>query len=332
MTKKERYRRMLMAMALVAALACGCVGREPVDDTVDSSGSLVSEEGQIAFTHAIKFNWTNWASSEADTYTINVDGSGERRLTNSPGLDGFPAWSSDGERLAFSSARDGGQSEMYVMDANGSEQRRLTHTPEAEFFFAWSPDGEGLAYTTYASDYNENVWVMDANGSNRKQLASGSLPSWSPNGERIAYTAYSGDRPYLAVMNADGSEQRRLGDVSLIRRLTGTAAAEEEPAWSPDGHKIAFASMDDGEIYAMKVNGSARTRLTNTPGYDHWPPTWSPDGTRIAFTSEDSKGSDIYVMNSDGSGLTNLTDDSAAEVFYPRLAAVSQLIHRSSWR
>src|SRR5918995_6590550 len=275
MTKKDRYRRMLVAAGLVAALAtalaCGCSGREPVDDAVDSDGSLVSEKGQIAFTHATKFDWTNWASSEADIYLINVDGSGERRLTDSPRLDGFPAWSSDGERLAFSSARDGGQSE---------------------------------------------IWVMDADGSNRKQLASGSLPSWSPDGERIAYTAYSGERPYLAVMNADGSEQRRLGDVSLIRRLTGTTAKEEQPVWSPDGQKIAFSSEDEGEIYAMKADGSGRTRLTDTQGYDHWPPTWSPDGTRIAFSTENRKGSKIYVMNSDGSGLTGLTED-LGEDFYP---------------
>jgi Tol biopolymer transport system component len=317
MTNKGQYRLMLVAVGLVAALAFGCVGREPVDDAVDSGGSLVSEEGQIAFTRATKFDWTDWSSSEADIYLINVEGSRERRLTDSPGLEGFPAWSSDGERLAFSSARDGGNSEIYVMNADGSAQQRLTHTPVAECFFAWSPDGERIAYTTYDSDYDEKIWVMNANGSNRKQLASGSLPNWSPDGDSIAYTAYFGERPYLAVMNADGSEQRRLGDVSLIRRLTGTAAAEEQPAWSPDGQKIAFASMDDGEIYAMKVDGSGRTRLTDTPGYDHWPPTWSPDGTRIAFTSESTKGSEIYVMNSDGSGLTNLTDDPSTEDFYP---------------
>jgi Tol biopolymer transport system component len=158
--------------------------------------------------------------------------------------------------------------------------------------------------------------VIDANGSDRKQLASGSLPSWSPNGERIAYTAYFGDRPYLAVMNTDGSEQRWLGDVSLIRRITGTTTQEEQPVWSPDGQKIAFASEDDGDIYAMKVDGSARTRLTDTPGYDHWPPTWSPEGTRIAFTIEKPRRTEIYVMNSDGSGLTRLTDD-PGEDFYP---------------
>ena len=66
----------------------------------------------------------------------------------------------------------------------------------------------------------------------------------------------------------------------------------------------------------MKVDGSARTRLTDTPGYDHWPPTWSPEGTRIAFTIENPRRTEIYVMNSDGSGLTRLTDD-PGEDFYP---------------
>jgi Tol biopolymer transport system component len=91
--------------------------------------------------------------------------------------------------------------------------------------------------------------------------------------------------------------------------------SDEQPIWSPDGEKIAFVSEDDGDLYVMNSDGPGRTRLTDTPGYDHWPPTWSPDGERIAFTSEDKKGSEIYVMNSDGSGLTKLTDDPADDAF-----------------
>jgi TolB protein len=314
--KKAGPWRLLAAVGLVVTLACGCAGQPAVDDAVDHGGSLVSEEGQIAFTRATKFNWTNWTSSESDIYTINVDGFGERRLTDSPGLDAFPAWAPDGERLSFVSAREGGNSEIYVMDADGSGQRRLTHTSLYEFFLAWSPDGKRIAYSASDSDYNATIWMMDADGSARTQLASGAFPSWSPDGERIAYTAYFAERSYLAVMNADGSERRGLGDASLIRRFTNTAELSEQPAWSPDGKKIAFASMEDGEIYAMNVDGSGRTRLTDIPSYEHWPPTWSPDGKRIAFTSEDKEGSEIYVMNSDGSGLTKLTD-TLAEDFYP---------------
>ena len=82
------------------------------------------------------------------------------------------------------------------------------------------------------------------------------------------------------------------------------------------GKKTAFASEKDGEIYTMTVDASGRTRLTDTPGHDHWPPTWSPDGTRVAFTSEGPDGTgEIYVMNADASGLTKLTDNPADDSF-----------------
>ena len=154
---------------------------------------------------------------------------------------------------------------------------------------------------------------MNADGSDRKRLAGGLFPSWSPDGERIAFTTYAGERPHLAVMNADGSGRRSLG-ASLLERLSGTVS-DEQPAWSPDGERIAFANEEDGELYAIDPDGSGRTRLTDTPGYDHWPPAWSPDGARIAFTSEDAGGSAIYAMNSDGSGLTKLTGGRAYDAF-----------------
>ena len=83
---KNGYWRVLAAAAIVAALAYGCGGRA----AVDHSGSLVSDEGQIALTRATKFTPPEF---ESEVYTIDVDGSGERRLTDSPGLDAFPAWS-----------------------------------------------------------------------------------------------------------------------------------------------------------------------------------------------------------------------------------------------
>lgn len=306
---KNGYWRVLAAAAIVAALACGCGGRA----AVDHSGSLVSDEGQIALTRATKFTPPEF---ESEVYTIDVDGSGERRLTDSPGLDAFPAWSPDGERLTFASDRDGGNWELYTMDADGSQQRRLTDTPDQdESVTAWSPDGEEIAYVTDVIE-NPTIWVMGTEGGDPKRLTSGNWPSWSPDGERIVYTTYStGTR--LAVVNADGSGQRDLG-ASVARRLTGTAYAEE-PAWSPDGERIAFVSrplMGDEEIYAVNPDGSGRRRLTDIPGADHWPPSWSPEGERIAFTSDGTEErGEIFVMNADGSGLTKLTDDPADDSF-----------------
>ncbi len=118
-------------------------------------------------------------------------------------------------------------------------------------------------------------------------------------------------------MNSDGSGRHSLG-AWLLERLSGRVA-DEEPAFSPSGEKIAFVSYpgnDNAEIYLMNADGSGRTRLMGLPGNDHWPPTWSPDDDRIAFTSDgkDETG-DIYVMNSDGSGLSRLTDHPAEDAF-----------------
>ena len=104
----------------------------------------------------------------------------------------------------------------------------------------------------------------------------------------------------IYVMNADGSDQRRL---------TRHGAMDEEPAWSPDGKKIAFSSLRDGRsaIFVMNADGTGERRLTNPAeprGANE--PTWSPDGKRIAFHGQGDR-SDIYVINVDGTGLTNIT-------------------------
>jgi Tol biopolymer transport system component len=308
---KGRYWGIVTAVALVAVLAYGygSADRGAIGDVVAHSGSLVSEDGQIAFARAISLD-----PFKADIYTINVDGSGRSRLTDSPGLDGFPCWSPDGERIAFVSDRDGGNWEVYVMNADGSKQIRLTHTPVDEDFCSWSPNGERIAYTTgsFNTD-NPSIWVMDADGSAHRRLAEGSWPSWSPDGERIVYASGHWKDPRISVMNADGSEQR-----------TFDIRGASEPAWSPDGERIAYVgdvgpdkeTWDDEEIFVINSDGSGQTRLTDISGNDHWPPTWSPDSTRIAFTSDGTEQvGEIYVMNADGSGLTRLTDAPAYDAF-----------------
>ena len=224
-------------------------------------------------------------------YVMNADGTGLTRLSNDADYDLDPAWSPDGRKIAFVSARDGYYA-IFAMNADGSDQTRLTSNPEGNGQPAWSPDGGKIAFVS-RRDGNNEVYVMNADGSGQTRLtddvADEYEPAWSPDGRTIVFTN-NADR-HLYVMNADGSGETRL-------EATGHHAV-----WSPDGRRIAF---DDGGIYVMNADGSGRMRLS-TSNYDAQP-TWSPDGRRIAFVSERGGNAEIYVLRVDGSGETNLTN------------------------
>jgi len=103
----------------------------------------------------------------------------------------------------------------------------------------------------------------------------------------------------------------RVTVVPGATRLTTHSEGDWQPAWSPDGSRIAFSSWRDGhpEIYAMNADGTGVTRLTNNSA-GNGNPAWSPNGTKIAFQSprDDGRG-EIYVMNADGTGVTRLTNN-----------------------
>jgi Tol biopolymer transport system component len=100
-------------------------------------------------------------------------------------------------------------------------------------------------------------------------------------------------------------------DGSNLVRLTDHAADDTNPAWSPDGSRIAFESTRDGyaEIYVMPAGGGQANNVSNYAWATDLGPTWSADGSRIAFYSDRDGGWNIYVMASDGSDVVRLTGD-----------------------
>jgi dipeptidyl aminopeptidase/acylaminoacyl peptidase len=108
-------------------------------------------------------------------------------------------------------------------------------------------------------------------------------------------------------MAADGSGRTTVGPFGF----------NFDPAWSPDGQRIAWVKWGAGEsryaeVYVMAADGSTPIRLTNDTTQDGHP-SWSPDGQRIAFWSRRDGNPEIYVMNADGSAPTRLTDDPATD-------------------
>src|SRR5438477_178500 len=236
-----------------------------------------------------------------DIYSMNADGSGVVRLTFHRAFAGAPAWSPDGNKIAFSAYGTAGSLAVYTMNADGSGVTALADSVSDP---AWSPDGtrivgsKGIRICRIACGvWYVRLFVMNSDGSGLVVLTNGFTPAWSPDG-RIAF-AYGGN---ISVMNPDGS--------GLIN-LTNESAGDGYPAWSSDGRKIAFVSNRGGDydLYVMNADGTGITQLTHDPAIEARP-AWSPDGTKMAFASNRDGDSEIYVINVDGSGVIQLTANS----------------------
>ena len=226
-------------------------------------------------------------------------------------------------RIAFETKRDGNY-EVYTMNSDGSDVRNLTNTsPQWEGNPAYSPDGTKIAFGGDREDVYWQIYVMNSDGTNVKRLtntfgtADNWEPTWSPDGTKIAFTSTrDGDGEEIWVMNADGSNQVKLTDIPGSQNL--------QPDWSPAGDKIAFMSNRHSpynfELYVMNVDGTNQTRITNNTDLaganNDYYPEWSPDGTKLAFVYDggnDPRSDQIYVMNADGSGRVNLSNNTAYE-------------------
>jgi Tol biopolymer transport system component len=228
---------------------------------------------------------------------------GETRLSNlrqltTGGENAEAYFSPDGQWITFQSTRDGRTcDQQYVMRVDGSDLQRISN---------------GLGKTTCG-------WFLP--GGDRLLFASSHAhdSTCPPRPDPSAGYVWPLDRFDIYSVNRDGSD---------LRRITNYDVYTAEGVISPDGKKVVFTSLKDGdlEIYTMNVDGTDVRRLTYTPGYDGGP-WWSPDGTKIVYRAHHPADSaqladhqrllaqrmvrpsrvELFVMNADGSDQRQIT-------------------------
>ena len=325
MTRSNRLKVLLAAASVAALTVLLSALFAPVQP---ADAAFPGQNGKLVFgSYMSSGPGVDNPEGDSEIFTINPDGTGLVQLTHNSGWDYDPAWSPDGESIAFSSD-SGVYSGVYVMNADGTNQRRVTDFLGGDP--SWSPSGAELAFRTSRHQTAENslnseIYVVRVDGTDERRLtnntASELMPEWSPSGEEIAYystlsnnvDAFGSD---ISVMNSDGTNQRRVTD---------NPGYAYDPDWSPDGREITFlniggSSQNYYNIYKVRADGTGLTNLTDTPWFT-WEsltnPAWSPDGKKIAFygrrvvSFDDDVGEHIldpgiYLMNPDGSGVTKI--------------------------
>jgi Tol biopolymer transport system component len=276
-------------------------------DLDDEDPALSPDGSRVAFARADDTERLGLA-------VVNVDGTELRTLATAdwPNVH-LPTWSPDGSRIAFTRGAS-----LYVINADGTGERYVgPFGPPAN----WSPDGTHIAAVGGPDFRSPDIWVLPAGGGQSVNLTPSATPEveavWSPDGRRLAFTRRTMRdlkmRTYYEdvwVMNADGSDQRRLTESSGAVDYAGA----RRPRWSPDGKLILFESSlgYEPDLYTIGPDGTALTNLTNTPDIGEAYADWSLDGSKIVFVSQsepDYPGPDaVFMINADGSARANLSN------------------------
>ena len=244
---------------------------------------------------------------QLDVYVMNMDGSGERRITTGAAPVVF-SWSPDGRRIVSDfdffdsryivSTNDDGIWDVLLTDSG------VDSDPD------WSPKGNRVAYASNV-DGNGEIYVMDVDGGNPVRAtdhpAEDQNPAWSPDGESLLFASDRDGNLEIYMVRISSGE---------ITRLTSRPGPDSHPRWSPDGAEILFISGQDGdsEIYLMNSDGTDVRKLTSNRVEDT-SPSWSPDGRRIIFASGGKhKDWEIYTMSRVGDQISRLTDNDSLDL------------------
>ena len=230
---------------------------------------------------------------------IHIWANGATTPLTTDGASRQPSWSPDGLFVAHVKVQDS-SSDIWVMEASGPKLWRLTYYGQQPLEYRrWAfrprywPSGDRLLFLSDDGTYDLRVWQLDLDGRPGRPLlrapdGQGGLdhPSVSPDERRLLVTSYREEQPQVWTWGLpDGPWQQ----------LTQAAEGAYDPAWSPDGTRIAYTQRQAGghDIWIMAADGSGAVPITTTGRARS--PCWSPAGDAVAYLTDDGAGFDVWV-------------------------------------
>jgi len=258
-------------------------------------------------------------------YRIDSDGEDIVPLTPAGQTSLSPAWSPDGQRLAFTQMGEG-KGGIVVQPLSGTggfivpgSQTALNITP------TFSPDGRTLAFA-HSDEKGTDVYTANvverccAQRLTVGRFADNLSPTFSPDGRRIAFISTRAGPPQLYVMAADGTDQELLAPFDY-----GATGSSNAPEWSPDGANVVFHREVSGSPQIFLVDVAARRVRQLTSSGRNEDPTWSPDGRHVAFISDRSGRRQMWIVDIETGRVRQLGTPGAA-----RLPAWSRRLGRTT--
>jgi Tol biopolymer transport system component len=274
-----------MGLALAVALAAA----------LPAHASFPGRNGLIAYS-------TGTQERGGAIYTATATGRDRRRLTHE-GTARNPAWSRDGNTIAFDrTSRRGNAAQIYTMRANGSRERRVRIRVARAANPSWAPNGRRFAFEgckTRGKCEEPSVFVVGRNGHGLRRIANaGRDPVWSPDGRLIAYygPVDGSSCETLVVVRPSGAGRRTVipPDPDVRNVCSGGGRGAD---FSPDGERLVYFGLHwvsvllyDHAMYTVGVDGHGlrmvRARPADQGGFFALPLTWSPDGSSLLWRDD----------------------------------------------
>jgi Tol biopolymer transport system component len=253
-------------------------------------------------------------ASTSDIYVMPTAGGELRRVTaDGVAIRGFD-WTSDSQRIVFSSERGGGTSTLWSVAVEGGEPYPVAGAGENVAELTVSAGGGRLAYAQISTDINlwraglpvavgmrggAPITTARFNASNRSEID----PHYSPSGEKVVFSSNRTGGSEIWVCDAEGGNAVQLTNF-------GSSAVTGSPKWSPDGRQIAFDSRVGGnaDIYIINAGGGSPRRLTDDAS-EEVVPAWSADGRFVYYASRRSGRLELWKSPAAGGEAVQVTNN-----------------------